>query len=451
MVVEVLDRPEEVNLLSELCDSLGWPARLPMQDETRIVPDAGWALRIVEGRIQAVRDGSVEQAVASFDAHARAVALSAHCRDAALVERVNRPLAEWQMRGRPASARQRVWQLAHFIAGSGEHDQDLGTVRLVRVPLDQEESGRRRQARARWTARAELSRHSIPNRRRDPDRHTLRQPQARTGWQLTATVGLVVGFALIVIAAFGKWEDLGFNSHGAAQSLVIVMAAYVTIGTVLAIRGTVTHRAVPWILPVLIPVSIPLTTWLGVQVQQRYLYSFGISAETTDGLGTVWAGLWVLWVACGTVLLAVSYVGWIRYLNSSADPRTTWMMWTPPLALGALFGVAMAGIVLFTAGRAGWAAREAEATGNVTGNYFGLQAGHVCLRFVSEDAPFFGVRPPEDRALVTFGPNGDRIDVWVPPVNGADRGRSASIRLEDAQITYVENAQSPCPKPAQFR
>ncbi|MFJ9216559.1 hypothetical protein ACIRJL_10530 [Streptomyces sp. NPDC102383] len=444
MVVEVLDRPEELDLLTQLCESSGWPIRPPLPDETRITPADGWTLRIVEARIQAARDGSVEQAVATFDALVLAAELSANCRDAALVERVRRPLSEWHLRGKPPRTALRIANAIQLVTRTGEHDQDLGTVRLVRVPTPRDESRPRRQARAFWAARVALSDHALAGRTRDARRHDLGQPKTRKGVQALAVVGLLLGGYLLVAAAFGKWHDLGIGTNGFGQSLVIVAVAYTAAGTVLAVRRTAMHQAAPWVLPVLISLSVPLVPWLGAQVQQRYLTSFGLSTRVSEGLGTVWAGLWVLWVSCGAVFLAIAFLGWRRYLNASTDQRVFQMAWPPALTIAALCGVALAGIVLFTAGKAGWTARGVVASGGEAGDYFGLRPAHACVKFVSADAPFYGVRPPEDRAVVTFGTNGDRIDLWVPPKNGAGVGRSVSIRLEDAQVTYVSNARARC-------
>ncbi|MFI7006653.1 hypothetical protein [Streptomyces sp. NPDC050145] len=443
--MEVLDRPEEVDLLSALCAMLGWPARAPLPDEIRLVPAPGWALRIVEARIRALRDGAVEQAVATFDGYAQARAVSVHCRDATLVERLHRPLAEWQLRGKPQTVRHDLLQRVHAVAGTDGHDQDSGTVRLVRVPVSLEEPRPRRQARARWMARKLLSEHAIPNRRADVTRHVLRQPKARSRWQVVVAAKFFLGLVLMVVAALGKWGALGLGGT-AGEWLVIAMTVYVAGGTVLALRRTATHRAVPWILPFLVPLSVPVVRWLGEQVQNRYLRAFDVSSDASDGFGVMRAGLWILIVFCGAALLPVAYLGWNRFLNSAVDPRRAWMAWTPAVTLGALLGIALSGIVLYTASRDGRAARGVEAASGDSADYFGLHLEHVCVTFVTGRAPYFGVRPPENRALLTFGPDGDRIDLWGPPLKGYGSGRSASIRLEDAQITYVKGMGSRCPR-----
>ncbi len=274
----------------------------------------------------------------------------------------------------------------------------------------------------------------------------------RTGWQILTMVGLVLAFSLSFLASLGKWAIFDISTTALGRAVVVWTTAYVVIGAVLAVRRTATHRAVPWILPLALPLAVPLVPWLGSQVQQVYLQAFGVSLGTNgEGLGRAQAGLWVLLVFSGTLLLPIAHLGWIRYVNSSTDARGSWMSWAPMLTVGATLGFALSLLVLFTAGHAGGAARDAAARGQTLPEYFGLRADYICVKLISADSPFLGIRPPSDRVLITFGPEGDRIDLWVPPRESAaadghrSSGASSSIRLEDAQITKVPDRQAACP------
>ncbi|WP_409469528.1 hypothetical protein [Streptomyces sp. HC307] len=268
---------------------------------------------------------------------------------------------------------------------------------------------------------------------------------------MLALAGLIGTFGLLVLASAGQWDTFGIGTTSLGQTIVVWTVAYVLIGAVLAVRRTATHRAVPWLSTLALPLAVPLVPWLGAQVQQAYLRPFDMSLGTNgDGLGNVRAGLWLLLVFGGMLLLPIAYLGWIRYLNSSIDARGSWTSWVPMLSVGALLGLALASAVLFTAGQSGKTARNVATQGGEVPEYFGLRADHVCVKLVSADSPFLGIRPPEDRPVITFGADGDRITLWVPPQKasgaGAHRtgGTSSTIRLEDAQIRKVGDAKVRC-------
>ena len=273
----------------------------------------------------------------------------------------------------------------------------------------------------------------------------------RVGGQIFVVVGQICAFFYLAAAAFGKWGDLGIGSTAIGKTLVIWSAVYVLAGAALAVRHTVTHRAVPWLLPFALPLAVPLVPWLGAQVQQAYLRPFGVSLGSNgDGLGRLTAGLWILSVFCGTLLLPIAYLGWIRHLNSSIEARGSWVSWVPMLMVGTLIGLVLSSLVLFTAGEDGKSVRASAAEGGKVPDYFGLEANLVCVRLISADAPFLGARPPENSPVLTFGPDGDRIGLWVPPHRHAGTGKasgvgtSVSIRLEDSQISEVTEANLAC-------
>ncbi|MFJ4532655.1 hypothetical protein [Streptomyces nigrescens] len=440
MVIEVIDRPEEIDLLTQLCESLGWPVRLPLAQETSLAPQGDWTVRIVEARIRSVRDGAVQQAVATFDTLAQDADISANCRDATLVEPVHRPLIEWHLRGRRQSPTRHLRHSAHLLTRTAGHDQAAGTVRLVRIPTSLDEPRLRRLARSRRSARTELSRHPLPGRELDADRHVLTMPKTRVAWQTAAMLGLLFVATMLILFGAGLWSAMGLDDPRVGAPVLLLMVTYVLVGTVLALRDTATHRAVPWLLPLAAPLAVPLVPWLGTLVQRAYLSPFELELPPgKEGVGSVLAGTWVLSVFLGTLFLFIAYLGWIRFLNSSVDARGSWTSWTFMLSVGTGLAIAFSLVVLLGAGQSGVADRRLAAQGKDIPEYFGLSADYVCVALPSGDTPYYGVRPPTDRPVISFGQTGDRIELWIPSAR-----QKASLRLEDARIRVVPHLDSSC-------
>ncbi|MFF7689618.1 hypothetical protein ACFZB6_26165 [Streptomyces syringium] len=440
VIVEVLDRAEELGLLADLCGSLGWPIREPITGETTVLASAEWTLRVIEVRIRNVRDGAVEQAVATLDAWTQAAELSVHCRDAALVERVHRPLIEWHLRGKRQSVRQRLRHALHLAYRTGEHDPHSGTVRLVRVPTTLDEPRTRRLARSRRAARARLSHHTIPARQLNPDLHEVSSPAIRKGWYIGALLGVIFTATMICLLCAGLWPAIGADDPRIGAPIAILSFGYLVAGTVLALRHTTTHRALPWLIPLAVPLAASLIPWLGMLVQRAYLSSFSVRPVSGEGgLGDVHAGIWMLFVFVATSLLPTAYLGWVRFLDSSMGARAPWLSWAPAVALGTGIGVAFSLLVLLTAARSGTENRQLAVTGKDIPEYFGVGAEYACVALPSKDAPYYGTRPPENAPVVIFGQKGDRVEYWNPKSH-----RKASVRLEDAQVRLVPHIYSHC-------
>lgn len=437
-----MDRPEELNLLQQVCDAMGWPVRGPLAGETTATPDTGWTLRIIEIRIRGVRETAVQQAVASLDTLAQNAELSLHCLDATLVERIQKPQIEWHLRGRHGPVSRWLVHALHVAYRTGAHDPHAGTVRLVRVPTQLDEPRARRLARTRRAARAALAHHSLEVRRLDPDVHRIDRPSGPQGWHVLAFLALVVTLTAIGLLGAGLWPAIGADNPQVGGFLIILIVGYLLSGTVLAIRRTPTHRAVPWLVPLAVPLVVPLVPWLGTLVQRAYLSAFGVRpASERIGVGDLQAGAWVLCVFVAASLLPVAFMGWMRFLAPSLRVQGQWLSWAPAVAVGIGMGLMFSLVILITAARSGAENRALAVTGRDVPEYFGVKAEYACVEPISSEAPYYGTPPPRDRPVVIFGQSGDRVEFWDPVTR-----RKTSVRLEDARIRAVPHNNSSCAK-----
>ncbi|MFE7054861.1 hypothetical protein ACFVAO_06565 [Streptomyces californicus] len=406
--------------------------------------DASWTLRAIEIRIRAVRETAVEQAVATLDSLAQNSELSLHCRDATLVERVQRPQIEWHLRGRRGPVSRRIRHALHLAVRTGEHDPHAGTVRLVRVPTGLDESRPRRLARTRRAARTELSHHPLVLRRLNPEVHEVGSPSVSRGWHVLALLALVFTATAICLLGAGFWPMIGADSPCVGAPLVLLAASYLLGGTLLAVRHTPTHRALPWLIPLAVPLAVPLVPWLGTHVQRAYLSPFGVRPMPgSEGLGNIQAGFWVLCVFVSAALLPVAYLGWIRFLAPSLRVQGPWLSWAPAATLGIGMGLAFSLLILHSAANSGAENRALAAAGRDIPEYFGVSAEYACVEPTSREAPYYGAPPPHGSPVVLFGQSGDRVEFWDPAAN-----QKTSIRLEDARIRVVPHSDSPCAKAA---
>ncbi|MDQ1020145.1 hypothetical protein [Streptomyces afghaniensis] len=440
VVAAVLDRPEELDLLHQVCEAMGWPIREPLAEETAVTIGANWTLRVIEVRIRGVRETAVEQAVSTLDTLAQNAELSLYCRDATLVERVHQPQIEWHLRGRRGTVSRRIRHALHMAARTGEHDPHAGTVRLVRVPTELDEPRPRRLARTRRAARAEFAHHSLPLRRLDPEIHEVGIPSASRGWHVLAFLALVFTGTVICLLGAGLWPAIGADSPRVGAPLIVLTGSYLLGGTLLAVRRTPTHRALPWLVPLAVPLAVPLVPWLGALVQRAYLSPFGVRpAPGADGLGNIQAGLWVLCVFVASAVLPVAYLGWMRFLAPSLRVRGPWLSWAPALTLGIGMGMVFSVLILHTAVSTGAENRALAASGRDIPEYFGVSAEYACVEPTSREAPYYGTPPHHRGPVVIFGQSGDRVEFWDP----AGRQKT-SIRLEDARIRVVPHSDSAC-------
>ncbi|MFC8078130.1 hypothetical protein ACFUN8_21620 [Streptomyces sp. NPDC057307] len=445
IVAEVLDHPEELDLLQQVCDVMGWPIREALAGETTVTTDASWTLRVLEIRIRAVRETAVEQAVATLDTLAQNAELSLHCRDAYLVERVQRPQIEWHLRGKRRPLSRRISHALHLAIRTGGHDPHAGTVRLVRVPTGLDEPRPRRLARTRRAARAEFSHHPLALRRLDPEVHEVGSPSVSRSWHVLAVLALVFTATAILLLGAGLWPAVGLDDPQVGGPLVALAGSYLLGGTLLAARRTPTHRALPWLVPLAVPLAVPLVPWLGALVQRAYLSPFGVRPTLgSDGLGNIQAGLWVLCVFVATALLPVAYLGWMRFLAPSLRVQGPWLSWAPAVTLGLGMSMAFSLLILHTAANSGAENRALATAGHDIPDYFGVSAEYACVEPTSREAPYYGASPPRSIPVVIFGQSGDRLEFWDPAAN-----QNTSIRLEDARIKIVPDSDSPCAKAAQ--
>ncbi|MCX4663400.1 hypothetical protein [Streptomyces uncialis] len=115
---------------------MSWPIREPVAGETTVTTDASGRLRVIEVRIRGVRETAVEQAVTTLDTLAQNAELSLHCRDATLVERVQRPQIEWRLRGRRRPLSRRIsYRLKFWDPAANQHTSiRLEDARIKVVP-----------------------------------------------------------------------------------------------------------------------------------------------------------------------------------------------------------------------------------------------------------------------------------------------------------------------------
>ncbi len=500
MLVDVLDRPDEVALATALFEERGWTVRA---GETATPGRAGLT---VEVRLRGARRGAVRAAVRDVERLADQAELGAWVRDAALVERgspgsrttyhMHRLIPAGTAVGRRAA---RVWIR---LGLADEH-------RVVTVSAGPD---------SREKAEAELAARTLGDRPYVPEDHGLRVPgysdedpsptrsrqQRRieaawlaggaAGLLLAALCGLYVAWvpgpwkllpALLSVAgalplgkvsretrhrsrsvqlAAGLTATTAVTAFGAlagsdmpqrtwwAMVLVLALGAYTVPGLVLALRGTFVVRHAVWLIPLAVPVAGTFLAWLGRQLRAVYLDEFGIpeSSVPSSSLWTYLAVAEPLGATLFFVALCAATGGWLRHFHITGGEHRHSILAALSI-VGLSFTAAGIGLGVDKAADAAGTAQTDAARGHAPSAYFGLEGTLVCVRPVSADQPIpVDNGPlPTDHPVLSFSSSGDWIHLWDPARRSAtpDR-RSFAVRREDVQLIPAENpATRRCPSP----
>lgn len=391
VLVEIADDVNEIALAEELFTANGWPVRAAEERERAGCP-AGRTARVVEVRLPGERDGAIERALGQVDRLAVVGSLKMWARDAVLLEHEPERYTAWRVR---------------TVAGTAHPGRVIRAV----------------EPRGRAGALADLRARTLAGRSDGSARVTL---DAAVSVDVRANVVLVnlgnavaLAAAALAVATDGGWQVLGW------MVTVLFGAWWLVAGVRAALRGSPARRAVLWALPLASPVLLPMVTWIGTLVQERYISAFGIPPDSVHASATarLWAGaLPMLGVLYGAVL-GVAATGWNRRVHANPtglDVRD--------IAFAAGVGLVIAGFLtsvpLFVPAHP-QAALDAEADAmrqQQLQTYYGLHPVLVCVRPLKDVAhperglpvPVYGGTVPLTWPVLTFGPDGDRIWIWDP-------------------------------------
>ncbi|MFF8969824.1 hypothetical protein [Streptomyces sp. NPDC014995] len=434
VLVEIRDDPDEIALAKEVVGGFGWPMREPRPGEG---PTGGVTVshvaQVVEVRLLGARRGIAAQAAHELDRLARSTGLSLVVREAALIRRPESPGQEWEVVPVTVSPRDRV---RGFFNG----DKDDRPEHVIRVPEG---------SPSPTPDIASLSTALDPQPFVPAD-HRLR----RLTFRPSMAALLVVGLGFLGTAGLGGLIHLTNLAPGTAPNMVRALALALSLtlavtvglfGLAHAVRYSAALRlALPWTIPLALPVLLAGVPRVGGVVQNRYLAHFDLpgSPVTTDWWDSLRAGVFTCLCALAGFLLLVGTAGFVHRLGARAGAP-----FSHSLVIGALYGTAAAlALSVVAISRVDAAAaddRHTLADGRVPDGLYGLHPDFVCVRPTDRTPPVYGTLPPATRPVVTFGPSGDRISLWDPKT-----GQSLSMRLEDAVFVpaETEKGRAVCPQ-----
>ncbi|MFI6038700.1 hypothetical protein ACIBBD_32140 [Streptomyces sp. NPDC051315] len=435
VLVEIRDDPDEIALAQEVVGGFGWPMRAPRAGEG---PAGGVAAshvaRVVEVRLLGARRGIAAQAAHELDRLARGTGLSLVVREAALIRRAEEPGQEWEVVPVAVSPRERV---RAFFAGG---DKDDRPEHVICVPAG---------SSSPTPDIASLS------TALDPQPFVAAEYRLRRlTFRPSMAALLVVGLGLLGTVGLGSLIHVTDLTPGTARSLIrpLALALCLTLacsvgsfGLAHAVRySTALRLALPWTLPLALPVLLAGVPRVGGVVQDRYLAHFDLPGDpvTTGWWDSLRAGVFTCLCALAGFLLLVGTAGFVHRLGARAGAP-----FSHSLLLGALYGTVAALLLSVVAvGRVDVVAaddRHALAEGRTPDGLYGLEPEFVCVRPTTRTPPVYGTLPPATRPVVTFGPSGDRVSLWDP-----ETGQSLSMRLEDAVFVPAgtQKGRSVCPQ-----
>jgi hypothetical protein len=433
VLVELRDDPDELQLAEEVVGACGWPMREPRPGE---VPAEGirpsYVARVVEVRLLGTRRGAAAQAAWELELLARRTGLDLLPRDATLIRRTLTPGKGWGVVPIRVSLRDRGRALL-------ELDQEDRPERFLYVPEVLSTSTPDIASLSRPTGAQQLDAAEYALKTYKP--RSLMPPLLLTG----LTIAAVAGFAALI-------NLVGVPPEGPDDILIVCMAIALALSYMIGgwgIRHAVLYSAtvrlaLPWTVPLALPVLLAGVPRIGDVVQNKYLSSFYLPdhTATSDWQDSLGAGVFPTLWALGGFLLIMGIAALVHRAYARAGAP-----FGPILALGSLCAFT-AGLVLaaVAVGRADAVAADdqrALASGQVPDDFFGLRPDFVCVRPTTKSPPVYGPIPPSTRPVVTFGPQGDRIALWDPKT-----GQALSMRLEDASFVpaVFDHGRAGCPQ-----
>ncbi|GAA1708369.1 hypothetical protein [Streptomyces yatensis] len=403
ILLEIADDPNEIALAEELFDHRGWPAR-PAEEPERVGCPPERVARVVEVRLTGAREGAVERALGLVDRLAVAASLNMWARDAVLLEHEPERYTAWRVS--PAVG----------VPQPG---------RVVRTVEPRGRAGALADLRAR-----ELAGHVHAS---DVDLHPADEPSiAVRGNVLSVNIGNAVAFLAVVLAAIAHtgWQLTGWFIT------MLFGLPWLIWGLRYALRDSPARRTTLWALPLASPLLLPLVTWGGGLVQDRYIGSFGIPSDSVHAgtLDRLWAGALLVGAMLYCVALRVAAYGWNRRFHANPDA------WDLAKAAGAvgeglIVGIALTVMLSYLHEGAFVEARNAAVHLHEPPPYYGLRPVLVCVQPVTHVAhpergfpgASYGGTVPLTYPVLTFGPDADRIWLWDPR-----SGSTFNMSLDDA-------------------
>ncbi|WP_159054006.1 hypothetical protein [Streptomyces sp. AS58] len=503
MLVDVVDRPDEVDYATGLFEERGWSVRPAEADERPRAAQGQRTALVVEVRLHGARLGAVRTAVAEVERLVGQAELGAWVRDAALVEHERPARTTYHVHrtggggGRPS----RLWTWLGFLdeqravtVSAGPGSRDAAEAEVTARPL-----GGRDFVPGRHALR--VPGHSDANPPRD---ETPRARRTRLAWMTAGAAGIVLAVVcgMYAVRAEGAWKlpPLVLSAAGAlplgrmaketrdrgrlaqwaagvagtstlaafgalagrdvsparlwAGMLLLGAVAFVGTGVVLAVRRTLFTRHATWLVPLSVPVVWSMVRWLGGQMHDEYLDRFDIPAATVPApaLGAYLAAGRPMALALGSVLAFVAVVGWLRHFHVLARDGG-FRLYAAVLTTLLSVAYALTAVALGAehAGRsAGSAAGAVAQRGTDPPDYYGLKGHLVCVRPVEagKPVPVENGPLPTGHPVVSFGASGDWIWLWDPARRHEPGPEAFAVRREDIQLLPTEN-RSPgtCPAP----
>ena len=434
VLAEVRDDPDEIRLAEEVVGACGWPMREPRAGE---LPAEGirpsYVARVVEVRLLGTRRGAAAQAAWELDQLAHRTGLDLLPRDATLIRRALTPGKGWAVVPIRASLRDRGRALL-------ELDEKNRPERFLYVPETLSTSAPDVASLPGVTGAQQI----------DAAEYALAAFRPRGAlWLLSVLLCLIL---VVTVGLAAPIRFVGMPPEQPGDLLVVCAALVLAVSYVIGgwgIRHAVLYSgavrlALPWTVPLVVPVLLAGVPRIGEVVQSRYVSHFFLPdyGATSDWWDSLEAGIFPTAWALAGLLLVMGMAALVHraYARSGAP-------FGPILAVG-FAGACLAALVLavVAVGRADSVAADNQrilSSGRLPDDFFGLRPDFVCVRPTTKTPPVYGPLPPPTRPVVTFGPRGDRIALWDP-----QSGQSLSMRLEDASYVpaVFEHGRAGCPQ-----
>jgi hypothetical protein len=408
VLVEIADDTNEIALAEELFTANGWPVR-PAEECERVGCPPERTARVVEVRLPGSRDGAIERALGHVDRLAVVASLKMWARDAVLLEHEPEPYTAWRVR-----------------ATSGPAHPG----RVIRAAEPRGRAGALADLRARV-----LAGHSDGSSRVTLDPALASDDVRANVILVNIGNGLAFSAAVLAVEAHGGWQFCGWFVT------VLFGATWLVAGIRAALRGSPARRTVIWALPLASPILLPLVTWIGTLVQERYIGTFGIPPDSVHIGATdrLWAGALPVLGIVGCSAFGVAAAGWNRRVHAHPTGLDVSKI-SSAAGIGLLIGVFAVFLpFLITA----HPEEALDAEGSVgryqqPSSYYGLRPTLVCVKPVEAVAhpelglpgAAYGGTVPLAWPVLTFGPDGDRIWLWDPHTRNA-------LDMDLADATFI--------------
>ncbi|MDC0767296.1 hypothetical protein [Streptomyces sp. HD] len=505
VLVEIRDDPDEIRLAEEQFEGRGWPIREPRPGEG---PAAGqtpsYVARVVEVRLLGARRGAAAQATWELERLAGQSGLDVIAREAALMRRPETHSRGWEvvpvrppLRDRvQAVLRDRRWSREDRASREGRASRDSRENRPERFlsvpqasppstpgagsPAPARDTGSQpttpstgAQSTAPRTGSQSPPTGTVPlpttpptgPQPATPDIRSLStaldpQPLREGEYRLRPVAPRPYRPPLLLLGiggAAGAGLGVVIDRFGAAPEKPgwpLVVGLAVALALAYAVGGwglrhavlysAAVRLALPWTIPLAVPVLLAGVPRIGGIVQSKYLSHFGLPDDTvtTDWWDLLGAGVFPAMCALAGFLLIMGTAGFIHRAYARAGTRFADTMQVG-IAFGCLAALLLTVVAVGRADARAAADQRALAAGRTPDDFHGLESHFVCIHPISGKPPVYGPLPPATRPVVTFGPQGDRISLWDPKTE-----RALSMRLEDASFVPArfELGRAGCPQ-----